>query len=212
MNRSYYIIPFGIFLLLTEIGSLFPEKAYLFYTVKTFLVAGLLFYWRKHFAELQHKASKVHLLLGIPTGLLLVYLWVAFDRLLPRYGESYFNPFGFGLSQTAAWLILGVRLFGAVLVVPFMEELFWRSFFMRYLINKDFRKVPLGTYQPFAFWTVAILFGLEHFRIIPGFLAGVVYGFLVCRTKSLWPAILSHTVTNLGLGFYVLLTGQWQFW
>jgi CAAX prenyl protease-like protein len=207
-----YVIPFAVFLLLTEIGSYFPEKAYIFYILKTFLVGGLLLHWRGYFGELRHRASKGHLFLATLIGLFLVCPWVAFDHLLPKLGESSFNPFSFGLNRTFSWVILGIRLLGAILVVPLMEELFWRSFLMRYLISKDFKKIPLGTYQPFAFWAVTLLFGLEHFRFIPGFLAGAVYGFLVCRTKNLWPAILAHIATNLALGIYVILTGQWQFW
>lgn len=207
-----YVIPFALFLLLTEAGSLFPEKAYIFYTLKTLFVGGLLFYWRRHFRELKLRASWGELLLATLIGLLLVYPWVAFDHFLPKLGESIFDPFAFGLGQVSAWFIAGIRLLGAILVVPLMEELFWRSFLMRYLIDKRFQRVPLGTYHPFAFWVVALLFGLEHFRFIPGILTGLIYGFLVCWTKSLWPAILAHTATNLGLGIYVLLSGQWQFW
>jgi uncharacterized protein len=43
-------------------------------------------------------------------------------------------------------------------IAPVVEELFWRAWLMRWLINSDFRKVPLGTYAPLAFWITAILF------------------------------------------------------
>jgi len=93
-----------------------------------------------------------------------------------------------------------------------MEELFWRSFFMRYLIRSDFEKVPLGTYTHFSFWMVVFLFALEHYRILPALFAGVVYGGLVCYSKNIRVPIFSHAVTNLGLGIYVLLTERWEFW
>ena len=97
-------------------------------------------------------------------------------------------------------------------IVPVMEELFWRSFLMRYLINQDFRSVPMGAFTWFSFMGVAILFGLEHHRVIVGIIAGLLYNLLLIRQKKLKGAILAHGVTNLGLGIYVLLTGSWMFW
>ena len=105
-----------------------------------------------------------------------------------------------------------MRLVGAAVVVPIMEELFWGSFLMRYLINTDFRSVPMGAFTWFSFMGVAILFGLEHHRVIGGIIAGVIYGLLLIRQKKLKGVILAHGITNLGLGIYVLLTGNWMFW
>ena len=95
-----------------------------------------------------------------------------------------------------------MRLMGAAVVVPVMEELFWRSFLMRYLINPDFRAVPMGSFAWFSFLGVAVLFGLEHHRVVVGFIAGVLYGGLLIRQKKLKWVILAHGVTNLGLGIY----------
>ena len=40
---------------------------------------------------------------------------------------------------------LAVRMLGLVLIVPLFEELFWRSFVVRWIIDPDdFRKVPIG--------------------------------------------------------------------
>jgi len=51
-----------------------------------------------------------------------------------------------------AWWLFAFRLRDN-LVVPVMEELFWRGFLMRWLIKDRFSPpVPLGTYQPFSFW------------------------------------------------------------
>ncbi len=207
-----YVAPFALFLLFTEISNLFPDQAYIFYPLKTFSVGILLVFWYRSFHELKVSTHPKYLFIGFILGLALVYPWVAFDHFLPKLGQRSFDPFGFDLGPVSSWVVAGIRLLGAVLVVPLMEELFWRSFLMRYLIKSKFWEVPLGTYQHFAFWVVVILFGLEHFRFIPGILTGIVYGALVCWTKNLWPAIVAHVATNLGLGLYVLFTGQWQFW
>jgi CAAX prenyl protease-like protein len=108
--------------------------------------------------------------------------------------------------------LIAVRLIGAAVVVPVMEELFWRSFLMRYLINPDFRSVPMGAFSWLSFMGVAILFGLEHHRVVVGIAVGLLYNLLLIHQKNLKGVILAHGVTNLGLGIYVLITGSWMFW
>ena len=59
---------------------------------------------------------------------------------------------------------------------------------------------------------VAILFGLEHHRIVVGVIAGLLYGLLLVYQKTLRGFVLAHAVTNFGLGVYVVVTGNWAFW
>jgi len=111
-------------------------------------------------------------------------------------------------------LFLTVRMLTTAGLVPVLEELFWRGWLMRWLIdNRDFLKVPLGTYQPLAFWLVAVLFASEHGPYWEvGLLAGIVYNWWIVRTRNLADCILAHAVTNAALGIYVISNGQWQYW
>jgi CAAX prenyl protease-like protein len=93
-----------------------------------------------------------------------------------------------------------------------MEELFWRSFLLRYLIASPFTAVRLGTFTPLSFGATVILFGLEHHLWLAGMVAGVAYTLVLYTTHCLWPCILAHAITNLLLGIHVLLTGEWQWW
>jgi hypothetical protein len=93
-----------------------------------------------------------------------------------------------------------------------MEELFWRSFLLRYIINSDFMSVRVGTYTLFSFLVGSGLFGLEHTLVLAGIMAGIAYSLLLYWTKSIYQCVLSHAVTNFVLGIYVLQTGYWQFW
>jgi CAAX prenyl protease-like protein len=72
--------------------------------------------------------------------------------------------------------------------------------------------VHMGAFTWFSFLGVAILFGLEHHRVIVGIITGLLYGLLLIHQKKLKGVILAHGVTNLGLGIYVLATGNWMFW
>ena len=209
-----YVLPFALFLLLTEPARFFPAWSPFLYIVKTIIVCALLWFWRHEYAaDLSPGLSFSESLTAILCGLLVLVIWIVPDGYLLQCGQnSGFDPHAFGWSGPAVNGLIVMRLVGAAVVVPIMEELFWRSFLMRYLIKPDFRSVPMGAFTWFSFTGVAILFGLEHHRVIAGIIAGVIYGLLLIRQKKLKGVILAHGVTNLGLGIYVLLTGNWMFW
>jgi len=85
-------------------------------------------------------------------------------------------------------------------------ELFWRSFVLRFAIRSDFKSAPLGQFSWFSFIFVSLLFGFEHDRWLVGIFAGMVYAGVLYRSKNLFDPILSHTITNFLLGFYVIST------
>jgi hypothetical protein len=58
---------------------------------------------------------------------------------------------------TPALWFLAVRAGSCALLVPPVEELFWRGWAMRWIVASDFRKIPLGTYQAVSFWLVALV-------------------------------------------------------
>ncbi len=209
-----YVLPFALFLLLTEPARFIPEFSPHLYIAKTLVVGALLWFWRhKYIADFSSGLSFSEVLTAIFCGLLVLVIWIVPEEYLFQVGESTgFDPYALGESQLAVIGLIGVRLIGSSLVVPVMEELFWRSFLMRYLVNPDFRSVPMGAFTWFSFIGVAILFGLEHNRVIVGIIAGLIYGLLLIRQKNLKGVIIAHGVTNLGLGIYIVVTGNWMFW
>ncbi len=209
-----YVAPFVLFLLLTEPARFFPSLVPLLYASKTILVAGLLWFWRDRYkADFSVSLSISEWLCAIGCGLLVLVIWIAPEQYFYRLGDGAgFNPYTLADSQSGAIGLIAIRLIGASLVVPIMEELFWRSFLVRYLVNPDFRVVPVGTFTWLSFLGVAILFGLEHDRMIVGIIAGLIYGLLLIRQKNLKGVVIAHGTTNLGLGIYVVATENWTFW
>ena len=209
-----YVLPFVVFLLLTEPARFFPAFSPYLYITKTVLVGALLWFWRqKYAADFSSGLSFREILTAFACGLLVLVIWIVPEEYLFQIGQgAAFDPYALGDSQAAAIGLIGVRLIGSSLVVPIMEELFWRSFLMRYLINPDFRSIPMGAFTWFSFIGVAVLFGLEHHRVLVGIIAGLLYGILLVYQKNLKGVILAHGVTNLGLGLYIILTGNWVFW
>lgn len=210
-----YVAPFVTFLALTFAGSQWPQAAHILYIAKTLLVGAMLIAFRHRYSELRWGTSATNWVIGIAAGILVLVVWVAPERLLAPLMISEptgFDPRAFGWTGTGLWAIVAVRLVGASLVVPVLEELFWRSFLMRFLIRSDFRQLALGTFRLSSFAIVAIVFGFEHHRWLVGIVAGVVYGGLLGWRRDLFTCVLAHGVTNLGLGIYVLKTQQWSFW
>jgi CAAX prenyl protease-like protein len=209
-----YAAPFILFLLLTEPARHLPAFAPFFYIGKTILVGLLLWFWRhKYTKDFSSALSFSEVLTSITCGLLVLFIWIAPEGSLFQLDQkNFFDPHGLGSSQTAIFGFLSIRLLGAALVVPVMEELFWRSFLMRYLIKSDFLSVPPGTFTWFSFIGTALFFGLEHHRIIVGIIAGLFYGLLLIYQKNLKGVIIAHGITNLGLGIYVIVTESWAFW
>lgn len=149
---------------------------------------------------------------ALGAGVAVFVLWINLDASWARIGEP-----GAGFDPRRAggdidWVLAAIRLFGAAAVVPIMEELFWRSFLLRWIDRPDFlAQLPVS-----ASWRAlaisAVLFGIEHNQWLAGILAGLAYGGLYMRSGTLWSPILAHATTNLLLGLWVLGTGAWHFW
>jgi CAAX prenyl protease-like protein len=208
-----YIAPFVLYVALLELPL--PPFAALITRFAIALAAVALL--SRPFLDLRPSRP----LASIGIGLAVFLIWIGPDLLFGyRHDWLFENPLtgkaasSLTPSLTHDSLFLTFRMLATALLVPVLEELFWRGWLMRWLIdNRDFRKVPLGAYQPFAFWCVAILFASEHGPYWEvGLLAGIVYNWWIVRTRSLADSILAHGVTNAVLGIYVISNGQWQYW
>lgn len=158
---------------------------------------------------------------SIAVGVITLLLWIGPEVVYPKYRDFVLFSNGIvghvGSSLRAESLksnsVLFWRTVRASTVVPVAEELFWRAWLMRWLIDNDFQKIKLGTYAPLAFWVTALLFGSEHGPYWDvGLLTGAIYNGWMVRTKSLGDCVLVHAVTNLLMSLYVIQYGQWQYW
>jgi uncharacterized protein len=183
------------------------------YPVKTAVVLIALVWFWPAYKELHNRLVKTWQECLVISGVgIAVYLaWVRMDWSWAMQGRpDGYNPFLAG-DQTGV-LLGGIRLFGAVVVVPLMEELFWRSFVTRYLINPKFTTVAIGAFTPFSCIATVILFGFEHHLWLAGIMAGIAYHGVLYYTRRLWPCVLAHALTNLLLGLHVLFTQEWHWW
>lgn len=213
-----WVAPFAVFIVLLAVLKPLaipqPWEAILWIVI----LVGVMWATSRDVITLRPKFPVASVLLGLAV----CAMWVAPDALVPGWREHWlFSNDIVGrptvsLDEAARrdTLTLLLRAARAALLVPILEELFWRGWLPRVIADPDdFRRVPLGTYTPLAFWATAILFASEHGSYWEvGLLCGIIYNWWMIRTKSLADLILVHGVTNAALSGYVVLTGQWQYW
>jgi CAAX prenyl protease-like protein len=162
-----------------------------------------------------------HPLMSIGLGLAVCAMWVLPDQLVPGWRDHWLftNSItgkvttSIPVDDLANPLVMVLRVVRAALLVPILEELFWRGWLPRWLVNPDFEQVPLGTYNTVGFVATALLFASEHGPFWEvGLACGLIYNWYMWKTKSLGDLVLVHAVTNAALAGFVLVTKQYAYW
>jgi CAAX prenyl protease-like protein len=204
--------PFVVFLLLTFTqGEADKPNAYWMYFVKTAVGAWLVWEMRPFVAEMRWAFSWEAVVVGVGVCV----MWVGLDGFYPKFSQAGapWNPHAvFGRNSGMAWLFIAVRVLGSSLVVPPLEEVFYRSFIYRYLVKTDFQAMPMGRFHGLSFVITSAAFGFEHYQWLAGILCGMAYQWLVLRKQRLGDAMTAHAITNLLLGLWVFWRNDWKFW
>lgn len=209
------IAPFGLFIAFIAVQPLLEGRldSRGLAVLRGLAVAGLLVILWRFYGELRDGPAVAvrEWAIAAATGIAVFLAWITFDTGWAAFeGGAGFVPLRADGSLDPVLAVL--RLFGLVLVVPVMEELFWRSFLLRWIGKRDFlaadpRKAGLA-----AFLICSALFALEHTLWFAGLLAGLAYNWIYMRTGNLRAPIASHVVTNGLLGAWILATQNWHLW
>ncbi|MDR1561978.1 MAG: CPBP family intramembrane metalloprotease [Dysgonamonadaceae bacterium] len=87
-------------------------------------------------------------------------------------------------------------------LAAFSEEILFRGVFLRVLIRKK-------SHIYIMVWVTAIIFSMMHAQFsgfFPRMLLGAYFGYLLCRTKTMWVPIFAHFVHN-----FIQVTAIWIF-
>ena len=213
-----YVAPFATFMLLLVAAPYLPGPPRLMAVLRFLALVAALWVFSRGVLTFRPR----HWITSTSLGIVVFALWVAPDLFLPSWREHWL--FSNGLTGTVEGplpeaarhdpLRLVLRAARAVILVPIIEELFWRAWLPRWLDHpRDFQQVPLGRYSLASFGLTALLFASEHGRMWDvGLAAGVLYNWWMIRTKNLGDLILAHAVTNACLSAYVLLRQRWEYW
>ena len=214
------IVPFAAFMVLLvargEVpadGSWGVDPRWI-YAITVGVVGGLLAYFWREYGELvaQTWPSPPEIALGTGVGLVVFVLWVQLDLPWMTIGSPSASFLPLDQAGVLIWPLVIVRWIGAALIVPVMEELFWRSFLMRWIQNPQFESVVPRQVALKAVVLSTFVFVLAHTLWLAAIIAGLAYAWLYVRTGKLWVPIIAHAVTNGALGVWVVMTGNWAFW
>ena len=181
------------------------------YAIKIGVVVALLVAFWPHYRELQRTPlSWRAAVAAVLTGVVVLLLWINLNAGWMTIGSSAgFDPRTGGQLD---WALVAIRLAGGALVVPVMEELFWRSYLLRWIDSPIFENFDPAQISWRSFVVTVILFGFEHSLWLAGIVAGAAYTVLYMRYRTLWAPILAHAVTNGLLGLWIIATGHWTYW
>lgn len=193
------------------------------YPIQTIACLALLFFYRRSYPWKPVRGIAVGVLagiVGIALWLLPGFLHQRFQIVFP-FSDSLgfvdrsegFNPVSESVL-TAGWFWF-TRLVRLVVLVPVMEEVFWRSFLMRFLADskREFYESEFGQHSMAGLLVVTGMFVAAHQPA--DYFGAVCYGLLAygvtIRTKSLVAVIVMHAVANGLLAAYAVVFHQWGY-
>jgi exosortase E/protease (VPEID-CTERM system) len=148
---------------------------------------------------------------GPAVGILVFLVWILAARFLLRASDMPQKLASLPAALRVFWIVC--RVVGSVLVVPIAEELAYRGYLMRRLVNADFQSVSYRSVRWLALTVTAIAFGVAHGVLwLPGIVAGLAYGLILIRRGSLGEAVAAHATSNALIAASVLAGNQWQLW
>ena len=217
-----YVAPLACYMIPTmfEASKMFGLSYEVVCTLKGVLAIGAFLAFRRHYPVFSTAGFR----LAIISGVVGLFVWIGLDRLqssvpalkqlvqMIQGGRVGYNPFSEGAPSASQIAFVMVRLLELAIIVPLIEEIFWRGFLSRFRIAEDFEKVEQGTFTRFSFFAVAVLFASAHAEILAAIAWCMIINWLYAKTKNVWACVLMHGVTNGLLGCYILMTKEWHLW
>ncbi|THD85246.1 exosortase E/protease, VPEID-CTERM system [Aliigemmobacter aestuarii] len=191
-------LPLAVMLILTVLQHAFFPHPEIGYPLKAIAMAlALAVFWRV-WRSFDWKVDGVALAAGCAVG----FGWLLFDR--SGEGDAGLSLLLSQMTAASLYSWIAFRILGTVLLVPLIEEAFFRGFLLGRL---DMRA---GTPSLIAILGSSLLFGLLHGRWVAGTVAGLVFALVYLRRRSLPDAVQSHVAANLVVAIGAAATGDWQ--
>jgi CAAX prenyl protease-like protein len=211
--------PFALFMILLFARGNLPDNALpidprWIYGMTVLLVGGVMAWLWREYGELyrQNLPTLKETALAMVAGVAVFVVWINLDMKPFRIGMATATFIPLNEQGQLQWPLIIVRWIGAALLVPVMEELFWRSFLMRWIDRQQFETLRPQQVTMKAIVLSTFVFTLAHTLWLAAIIAGLAYAWLFVRTGKLWVPIIAHAVTNGVLGLWVVKTGNWGFW
>ena len=214
------VVPFAAFMMLLALRGMVPADGSWgidprwIYGATVLVVGALLAWFWREYGELvsQTWPTLTEAVIAVVVGLVVFVLWISLDAPWMKLGEATAGFTPLDAQGRIDWPLVVVRWIGAALIVPVMEELFWRSYLMRWIQSPQFESAVPQKVGLKAVVLSTFVFMLAHTLWLAAIVAGLAYALLYLRSGKLWLPIIAHAVTNGALGVWVVVTGKWAFW
>jgi exosortase E/protease (VPEID-CTERM system) len=204
-----YLVPFLAILAASFVSKAASGHFEWLYPLRFVAAAVALWLYRREFKQLDWRIRWLAPL----TGAAVFALWVLPSLWIQSNEPSSLGEALTALSPTARWSWIVFRIAAAGITIPIAEELAFRGYLARRIVNRDFDQVPFSRLTLLSIALSSAAFGLMHgHQWFVGVLAGLAYAGLTKWKGRLSDAIAAHATTNLLLAIWVLSRGDWSQW
>ncbi|WP_207101593.1 exosortase E/protease, VPEID-CTERM system [Paracoccus shandongensis] len=190
------ILPFAVFMLTAVVAPAISPTPAMFYPLRVILLAGAVLLVWPALRGIAWRVSPLAWAAGAAVGLMWVAIPVAPSVAAPPYGAL-------AGGMAALWFVF--RGIGTVILVPLVEELFFRD----YLEGRLRGAAPAPLWRSIGAIAVsAALFAALHDRWAEAFVAGVVFSLVLRRSGRIAEAIAAHAMANLIVFAVAVATGN----
>jgi exosortase E/protease (VPEID-CTERM system) len=203
-----YLLPLLFLIAAALVTGLFSADFDYLYPVRILTPLIPLWLFRSYYRDLRWSWSWTPIGLGV----VVFVLWVALEPSSTPEAEATIPNALAEMPRAAALLWLVARILGSSTVVPIAEELAFRGYLLRRLIDADFTAVSPKQFTLLSFLVSSFAFGALHGRWLAGILAGMIYAAAQYKRGKISDAIVAHAVTNGLLAAHILVFGAWHFW
>jgi exosortase E/protease (VPEID-CTERM system) len=204
-----YLSPLLALIATGLLTALFSTGFDALYGLRILAVAAALYLQRKRLPRAAWPASWQAPLIGA----LVFALWLGLSSRPAAQDVARFKAQLAELGQPMAAIWLGLRAFGSIVTVPLAEELAFRGFLLRRLIDRDWSEVDKHRVTAFSLLGSSLAFGLLHpGAVVAGSLAGVAYAFAQSLRGRTADAVVAHAISNALIAAYVLVFDAYWLW
>jgi len=205
---AVYMLPF-LAILAASLASQATSAGFEWlYGLRVVAVFGVVYTYRREYRGMDWRFGWV----GPSSGVAIFALWVGLVHWFGAAGSEMAAGLArLSVGERAAWIAL--RIIGAVVTIPFAEELCFRGYLARRVMSADVERVSLRRLSVGAVLVSSLVFGLMHGKMwLAGTLAGVAFCLVAKLRGRLGEAVAAHATANLMIAVWVLARGDYSLW
>jgi CAAX prenyl protease-like protein len=131
--------------------------------------------------------------LSLSAGVAVAAIWLVCAR-AAALPDMMLGPPNLFTAPFSGWMIAG--LIGGAIVGPVAEELAFRGYLARRLVDADFESVSFGNFSWIGLLGSSMVCGVAHAHWIPAMLSAMIFAALMYRSGRLTDAIAAHLTTS----------------